>query len=52
MVDISGRIVQQWVADMTSGNMFSVKMNKRYSGTFLIRVQVGARVLQEKVVLP
>ncbi|MBN1604320.1 MAG: hypothetical protein JW915_22105 [Chitinispirillaceae bacterium] len=52
MLDISGRVVQQWVANMRSGNMVSVKMNKRYSGTFLIPVQVGARVLQEKVVLP
>lgn len=52
MLDVSGRVVQQWIATMRSGNMVSVKMNKRYSGTFLVRVQVGARVLQEKVVLP
>jgi hypothetical protein len=51
LLDLSGRVIQQWFPGKFSGNVLSVKMNKRYSGTFIVQIQHGARLLQKKVVL-
>jgi hypothetical protein len=51
MLDLSGRIIQQWTSKQVSGDNMVVKMNHRYSGTFIIQIQHGARILQKKVVL-
>jgi hypothetical protein len=51
LLDLSGRIMQQWTTNKLSGNMVTVKMNNSYSGTFIVQIQDGARILQKKVVL-
>jgi hypothetical protein len=51
MLDLSGRIIQQWTAEQLPSNNILIKMNRRYSGTFIIQIQHGARILQKKVVL-
>lgn len=51
LLDLSGRIIQQWKSNQLSGENMVIKMNRRYSGTFIIQIQHGARILQKKVVL-
>jgi hypothetical protein len=51
LLDLSGRAIQQWSTNKITGNMITVKMNNRYSGTFIVQIQDGARILQKKVVL-
>lgn len=51
LLDLSGRVIQQWTSNQLSGDNMVVKMNRRYSGTFIIQIQNGARILQKKVVL-
>jgi hypothetical protein len=51
MLNLSGQIIQQWTSKQVSGDNIIVKMNRRYSGTFIIQIQHGARILQKKVVL-
>lgn len=51
LLDLSGRLIQQWTSKQLSGDNIVFKMNRRYSGTFIIQIQHGARILQKKVVL-
>lgn len=51
LLDLSGRVIQQWTSIQLSGDNMVIKMNRRYSGTFIIQIQHGAKILQKKVVL-